>query len=171
MESVPASATKTFQKDSTVQAYNKAGSVIQHFTIPASLKHFEADDRGRPPASSGRLHGHQRVTISSKVLNGNATAGHRVHLPEDPGLLRLPQGCRQPEVQRLQGQGTVGQGRRHQPSGPDDKLTFSYNADGGAKPSLRCYREPAQEQRWASTRPPTRIPTFKDFRTPCPTAR
>ena len=43
MESVPASATKTFQKDSTVQAYNKAGSVIQQFTIPAKLKHFEAD--------------------------------------------------------------------------------------------------------------------------------
>ncbi|MDU5900178.1 MAG: ABC transporter substrate-binding protein, partial [Bifidobacterium sp.] len=29
MESVPASATKTFETDSTVQAYNKAGSVIQ----------------------------------------------------------------------------------------------------------------------------------------------
>ena len=36
MESVPASATKTFETDSTVQAYNKAGSVIQQFTIPSS---------------------------------------------------------------------------------------------------------------------------------------
>ena len=42
MESVPASATKTFEKDSTVQAYNKAGSVIQQFTIPSNVKHFEA---------------------------------------------------------------------------------------------------------------------------------
>ena len=38
MESVPASATKTFETDETVQAYNKAGSVIQQFTIPSSWK-------------------------------------------------------------------------------------------------------------------------------------
>lgn len=34
MDTVPASATKTFESDSKVEPYNKAGSVIQTFTIP-----------------------------------------------------------------------------------------------------------------------------------------
>ncbi|MDK6448678.1 ABC transporter substrate-binding protein, partial [Enterococcus faecalis] len=47
MESVPTSATTTFESDSSVQAYNKPGSVIQTLTIPTDMDHFRMDDEGR----------------------------------------------------------------------------------------------------------------------------
>ena len=43
MDSVPATATKTFQSDPSVEAYNKAGSVSQTFTIPSDLDHFKSN--------------------------------------------------------------------------------------------------------------------------------
>ena len=114
MESVPASATKTFQKDSTVQAYNKAGSVIQQFTIPAKLKHFETDTEEGTLRRQAVSMAINRENICKKVLNGTGTPAADFTSPLTPGYsdsLKL----RQPEVQREEGQGTVGEGQRHQP--------------------------------------------------------
>ncbi len=114
MESVPASATKTFETDETVQAYNKAGSVIQQFTIPSSLKHFEAGTEEGTLRRQAISMAINRENICDKVLNGTGTPAVDF-TSSDPGLLRLPQGQRESEVQREEGQGTLGEGQRHQP--------------------------------------------------------
>ena len=55
-----------------------------------------------------------RENICKKVLNGTGTPAADFTSPLTPGYsdsLKL----RQPEVQREEGQGTVGEGQRHQP--------------------------------------------------------
>ena len=41
MDTVPSADSKTFESDSSVVPYNKAGSVIQTFTIPSDLEHWK----------------------------------------------------------------------------------------------------------------------------------
>ena len=85
MESVPASATKTFQKDSTVQSYNKAGSVIQQFTIPSNVKHFEAGTEEGTLRRQAVSMAINRQNICKKVLNGTGTPAADFTSPLTPG--------------------------------------------------------------------------------------
>ncbi len=88
MESVPASATKTFETDETVQAYNKAGSVIQqlhHPVQPDALRRLVP--RKAPLRRQAISMAINREHICDKVLNGTGTRGRRLHLSADPGLL------------------------------------------------------------------------------------
>ena len=85
MESVPASATKTFETDSTVQAYNKAGSVIQQFTIPSGLKHFEAGTEEGTLRRQAISMAINRNNICEKVLNGTGTPASDFTSPLTPG--------------------------------------------------------------------------------------
>ena len=85
MESVPASATKTFETDETVQAYNKAGSVIQQFTIPSSLKHFEAGTEEGTLRRQAISMAINRENICDKVLNGTGTPAVDFTSPLTPG--------------------------------------------------------------------------------------
>ena len=165
MESVPASATKTFQKDSTVQAYNKAGSVIQHFTIPAKLKHFGNRHRGRHPASPGRLHGHQPREHLQEGANGTGTPAADFTSPMTPGYSDSPQGLRQPEVQReakarncgRRPTPSVGSPMTSSPSPTTPMVDMKSSTPPWSTPSTTCWA-PA----WP---PPTSYPTFNDFRT------
>ncbi|MDG5947122.1 ABC transporter substrate-binding protein, partial [Bifidobacterium animalis] len=85
MDTVPASNTKTFQSDPDVEPYNKAGSVIQTFTIPAALDHWKTgteEGQLRRQALSMAIN---REQIVEKVLNGIGTVATDFTAPVIPG--------------------------------------------------------------------------------------
>ena len=137
MESVPASATKTFQKDSTVQAYNKAGSVIQQFTIPAKLKHFETDTEEGTLRRQAVSMAINRENICKKVLNGTGTPAADFTSPLTPGYSDSLKGSGNLKYNEKKAKELWEKANAISPWTSDDKLTFSYNADGGASRSLK----------------------------------
>lgn len=85
MESIPAAQTKTFEKDSKVQAYNKAGSTIQTFTIPASLEHFQTNTEEGQLRRQAISMAIDRSAITDKVLSGTGTPTLDFTSPMTPG--------------------------------------------------------------------------------------
>ena len=161
MDTVPASATKTFEKDSSIEAYYKAGSVIQTFTIPANMKHWETNtEEGqlRRQALSMAIDREQLVT---KVLNGVGTAATDFTAPAIPGYSKdLKNGkylkANPSEAKKLWDQAEA-------ISKWDGTLTFSFNADGGAKPIYDAIVNQVKNNLGikAATNP---MPTFQEFR-------
>ena len=131
MESVPASATKTFQKDSTVQAYNKAGSVIQQFTIPAKLKHFETDTEEGTLRRQAVSMAINRENICKKVLNGTGTPAADFTSPLTPGYSDSLKGSGNLKYNEKKAKELWAKANAISPWTSDDKFTFAYNADGG----------------------------------------
>ena len=131
MESVPAAFTKTFKTDKKVQAYSEAGSVIQTFTIPSSLDHFKNDEEGqlRRQAISMAIN---RDQLIDKVLNGNATAATEFTSPKTPGYSDSLKGADNLKFNASKAKELWA--KADAISKYDGQLTFSYNADGGAKP-------------------------------------
>ena len=163
MESVPASATKTFQKDSTVQAYNKAGSVIQQFTIPAKLKHFEADTEEGTLRRQAVSMAINRENICKKVLNGTGTPAADFTSPLTPGYSDSLKGSGNLKYNEKKAKELWEKANAISPWTSDDKLTFSYNADGGAKPIFEAVVNSVKNTLDidVTTNP---VPTFQEFR-------
>jgi oligopeptide transport system substrate-binding protein len=160
MESVPASFTKTFQSDKKVQPYNEAGSVIQTFTIPSSLEHFKNDEEGqlRRQAVSMAIN---RDQIVDKVLNGIGTPAVDFTSPKTPGYSDSLKG-----VDNLKFNASKAKelwAKADAISKFDGTLTFSYNADGGAKPIYDAVVNQLKNNLGidAATNP---VPTFQEFR-------
>ena len=131
MESVPASATKTFETDETVQAYNKAGSVIQQFTIPSSLKHFEAGTEEGTLRRQAISMAINRENICDKVLNGTGTPAVDFTSPLTPGYSDSLKGVGNLKYNEKKAKELWEKANAISPWTSDDKLTFAYNADGG----------------------------------------
>ena len=161
METVPASATKTFQTDSSVQAYNKPGSVIQTFTIPSSLEHFKTDTKEGQLRRQAISMAIDRKAITSKVLNGVGTPAVDFTSPLTPGYSDSLKG-----VDNLKHNAAKAKklwAEADAISKYDGTLTFSYNADGGAKPVYDAVVNQLKNTLGikAATNP---IPTFQEFR-------
>ena len=161
METVPSSATKTFQKDSSVQAYNKSGSVIQTFTIPSNLAHFKTDTkegRLRRQAISMAIN---RKAITSKVLNGIGTPAVDFTSPLTPGYSSTIKGVDNLKYNAAKAKKLWAEADAI--SKYDGTLTFSYNADGGAKSIYDAVVNQLKNTLGikAATNP---IPTFQEFR-------
>ena len=161
MESVPASFTKTYKTDKKIQYYSEAGSVIQTFTIPSNLEHFQNNtEEGnlRREAISMAI---DRQQIIDKVLNGEATAPTDFTSPKTPGYSKDLKGSEYlkynpDEAKKLWEKADA-------ISKFDGELTFAYNADGGAKPIYDAVVNQLKNNLGinASTNP---IPTFQEFR-------
>ena len=69
---VPANATKSFQKDQTLTAYNQPGANTQNVVIPEALEHFGLNEEGnlRRQAISMSI---DRKTVTKKIFNGTKT--------------------------------------------------------------------------------------------------
>ena len=160
MESVPAAFTKTFKTDKKVQAYSEAGSVIQTFTIPSSLDHFKNDEEGqlRRQAISMAIN---RDQLIDKVLNGNATAATEFTSPKTPGYSDSLKGADNLKFNASKAKELWA--KADAISKYDGQLTFSYNADGGAKPLYDAVVNQLKNNLGidAATNP---IPTFQEFR-------
>ena len=165
MESVPASATKTFQKDSTVQAYNKAGSVIQQFTIPAKLKHFEADTEEGTLRRQAVSMAINRENICKKVLNGTGTPAADFTSPLTPGYSDSLKGSGNLKYNEKKAKELWAEANAISPWTSDDKLTFAYNADGGHEVIYTAVVNSINNVLGAGVAATNPYPTFNDFRT------
>ena len=165
MESVPASATKTFETDSTVQAYNKAGSVIQQFTIPSGLKHFEAGtEEGtlRRQAISMTIN---RNNICEKVLNGTGTPASDFTSPLTPGYSDSLKGSDNLKYNASKAKELWEKANAISPWTSDDKLTFAYNADGGHETIYTAVVNSINNTLGSEVAATNPYPTFNDYRT------
>ncbi|KFI86309.1 ABC-type oligopeptide transporter, periplasmic solute-binding protein [Bifidobacterium reuteri DSM 23975] len=160
MESVPAAFTKTFKSDKKIQPYSEAGSVIQTFTIPSTLDHFKNDEEGqlRRQAISMAIN---REQIIDKVLNGIGTPATDFTSPKTPGYSDSLKGSENLKFDAAKAKELWA--KADAISKFDGQLTFSYNADGGAKPIYDAIVNQLKNNLGidAATNP---IPTFQEFR-------
>lgn len=162
MESVPAAQSKTFEKDPKVQPFNEAGSVIQTFTIPSNMEHFQnGTEEGelRRQAISMAI---DRKALCEKVLSGTGTPATDFTSPKTPGYSDSLPGKENLEYNPDKAKELWD--KANAISKFDGPLTFSYNADGGAKPIYDAVANSINNvlgKGVASTNP---IPTFQEFR-------
>ncbi|MCI1797283.1 MAG: ABC transporter substrate-binding protein [Bifidobacterium tibiigranuli] len=161
MKTVPAADTKTFKTDSTVQAYSKPGSVFQSFTIPSNLPHFDTTTKEgvlRRQAISMAL---DRKTLIAKVMNGINTPAVEFTSPLTPGYSDSIPGNENLKFNKSKAQELWKQADAI--SKYDGTLTFSFNADGGAKPFYDAVVNQLKNNLGinVATSP---VPTFQEFR-------
>ena len=171
MESVPASATKTFETDETVQAYNKAGSVIQQFTIPSSLKHFEAGTEEGTLRRQAISMAINRENICDKVLNGTGTPAVDFTSPLTPGYSDSLKGVGNLKYNEKKAKELWEKANAISPWTSDDKLTFAYNADGGHETTYTAVVNSSTTRLVPKWLPPTRTRLSTITVPPCPIAR
>ncbi|MEE1295844.1 MAG: ABC transporter substrate-binding protein [Bifidobacterium sp.] len=161
IDTIPASATKTFESDTSIEPYNKAGSVIQTFTIPANLKHWETNTEEGQLRRQAISMAINRQQIVDKVLNGVATVATDFTSPVVPGYSKDLKNAKYlkydaDEAKKLWDKAEA-------ISKYDGTLTFSYNADGGAKPVYDAIVNSIKNALGikVATNP---MPTFQEFR-------
>jgi oligopeptide transport system substrate-binding protein len=161
MDSVPPADTKTFQTDDSLQAYNKAGSVIQTFTIPSDLPHFQTGTKEGTLRRQAISMAIDRKTIISKVLNGIGTPAVDFTSPLTPGFSDSLKGSENLSFDKAKAKQLWAEADAI--SKYDGQLTFSYNADGTGKPVYDAIVNQLKNNLGinASTNP---VPTFQDFR-------
>ena len=165
MESVPASATKTFETDSTVQAYNKAGSVIQQFTIPSGLKHFEAGTEEGTLRRQAISMAINRNNICEKVLNGTGTPASDFTSPLTPGYSDSLKGSDNLKYNASKAKELWEKANAISPWTSDDKLTFAYNAGGGHETIYTAVVNSINNTLGSEVATTNPYPTFNDYRT------
>ena len=165
MESVPASATKTFETDSTVQAYNKAGSVIQQFTIPSGLKHFEAGTEEGTLRRQAISMAINRNNICEKVLNGTGTPASDFTSPLTPGYSDSLKGSDNLKYNASKAKELWEKANAISPWTSDDKLTFAYDADGGHETIYTAVVNSINNTLGSEVAATNPYPTFNDYRT------
>ncbi|PKZ59792.1 MULTISPECIES: ABC transporter substrate-binding protein [Gardnerella] len=163
-DNIPDTQTKTFQKDTTVKAYNRPGSVIQQFTIPSSLPHFDVkteEGKLRRQAISMAI---DRKVIIDKILNGTASPANEFTSPLTPGYKADLKGHENVEFNAKKAKELWAKADKI--SKYDGSLTFSYNADGNAKSVFDAVVNSLKNNLGikAETTP---IPTFQEFRNAC----
>lgn len=163
-DNIPDTQTKTFQKDTTVKAYNRPGSVIQQFTIPSSLPHFDVkteEGKLRRQAISMAI---DRKVIINKILNGTASPANEFTSPLTPGYKADLKGHENVEFNAKKAKELWAKADKI--SKYDGSLTFSYNADRNAKSVFDAVVNSLKNNLGikAETTP---IPTFQEFRNAC----
>lgn len=161
MDTVPAANTKTFEKDSSVEAYNKAGSVIQTFTMPADMKHWETSTKEGQLRRQALSMAIDREQIVSKVLNGVGTPATDFTAPVIPGYSKDLKNAKYLKANPAEAKKLWAEAEAI--SKWDGTLTFAFNADGGAQPIYDAIVNQVKNNLGikAATSP---MPTFQEFR-------
>lgn len=161
METVPAADTKTFRKDPTLQAYSEAGAVIQTFTIPSTLDHFKTGTEEGTLRRQAVSMAIDRGALTSKVLNGIGTPAVEFTSPLTPGYSDSLKGNSTLKFDSAKAKELWAKAEAI--SKFDGQLTFSYNADGGAKPIYDAVVNQLKNNLGinVATNP---VPTFQEFR-------
>ena len=163
-DNIPDTETKTFQKDTTVKAYNRPGSVIQQFGIPASLPHFDVtteEGRLRRQAVSMAI---DRETIIKKVLNNTASPANEFTSPLTPGYKADLKGHENLKFNAAKAKELWAKADKI--SKYDGPLTFTYNADGNAKSVFDAVVNSLKNHLGINAET-TPVPTFQEFRNAC----
>ncbi|TCD54705.1 ABC transporter substrate-binding protein [Alloscardovia theropitheci] len=137
MDTVPSSATTTFESDSTIQAFNKPGATIQTIIIPATIEHFGYNEEGRlrRQAISRAIN---REQIVQKVLGGTGTPAVDYISPAIPGYSEDLKGNEVLKYNASEAKKLWDQANAISDWG-NSKLTLAYNADGGHKDIFDAY--------------------------------
>lgn len=161
MDTVPSSATKTFESDPSVEPYNKAGSVIQTFTIPAGMKHWETSTEEGQLRRQALSMAINRENIVNKVLGGVGTVATDFTAPVIPGYSKDLKGS--DNLKYNESKAKELWAKAEAISKYDGTLTFSYNADGGAKPVYDAIVNSVKNTLGIKVES-TPMPTFQEFR-------
>ncbi|MUH58842.1 peptide ABC transporter substrate-binding protein [Bifidobacterium canis] len=161
MDTVPSSNTKTFQSDPDVEAYNKAGSLIQTFTIPADLEHWKCDTEEGQLRRQALSMAINREQIVSKVLNGIGTVATDFTAPVIPGYSKDLKGSDNLKYNASKAKELWA--KANAISQYDGKLTFSFNADGGAQPIYEAIVNSVNNTLGIQASV-NAMPTFQEFR-------
>ena len=161
MDTVPSSNTKTFQSDPDVEAYNKAGSAIQTFTIPADLEHWKCDTEEGQLRRQALSMAINREQIVSKVLNGIGTVATDFTAPVIPGYSKDLKGSDNLKYNASKAKELWA--KANAISQYDGKLTFSFNADGGAQPIYEAIVNSVNNTLGIQASV-NAMPTFQEFR-------
>lgn len=161
IDTIPSSDTKTFESDSSIQPYNKPGSVIQTFTIPADLKHWETNTEEGQLRRQALSMAIDREAITSKVLNNTSTPATDFIAPVIPGYSADLKGSSNLKYDPDKAKELWA--KADAISKYDETLTFSFNADGGAQPIYEAVANSVKNTLGinAVTNP---MPTFQEFR-------
>lgn len=161
---IPASAIKTFEKDSSVEAYNKAGSVIQAFTIPSDYEHWKVDTEEGHLRRLALSMAIDREEIVEKVLGGTGTVATDFSSPAIPGYADNLKNSENLKYNPTKAKELWK--KADAISKYDGKLVFSYDADKGFKPVFEAIVNSANnvlgEVGLKATANP--VPTFQEFR-------
>ena len=162
MESIPAAQTKTFEKDSKVQAYNQAGSTIQTFTIPASLEHFQTNTEEGQLRRQAVSMAIDRSAITDKVLSGTGTPTLDFTSPMTPGYSKSLKGNEVLKYNKAKAKELWA--KADAISKFSGKLTFSYNADGGHESIYKAIVNSINNTLGSEVAATNPMPTFNEFR-------
>lgn len=132
METVPSSASKTFQTDSQVQAINEAGSVFQSFTFPSTMEHFKLDEEGRLRRQAISM-AINRQQIIDKLYNGQGTAAVDWTAPIIPGYSADLPGNEVLKYNADKAKELWEQANAINPWKDTDEFQVAYNSDSGGK--------------------------------------
>jgi oligopeptide transport system substrate-binding protein len=161
LEQIPPSALKTFEKDSTVQAYNKPGSVTRAFTFPSNLFSLDSKEGNlRRQAISMSIN---REQICDKVLNGTGTPAVDFISPVIPGYSASLKGNSVLKYNPTEAKKLWAEANKISAWSDSDTVEFSYNTDGGQKDIFDALVNQIKNTLGvkAETKP---IPTFSEFR-------
>ena len=85
LDTIPSADAKIFQTDSSVEAYNKAGSVLQTITIPSQLEHWQTSTEEGQLRRRALSMAIDRSNICKKVLSNLGTPADSFTSPKVPG--------------------------------------------------------------------------------------
>lgn len=162
LDTLPASERKTFLKDSSVQAINEPGSVLQMFTIPTYMKHFGEDQEGklRRQAISMAI---DRSLIIDKVLADTGQEVHDFTSPVIPGYAKDLKGSDVLKYNKTKAKEVWAEANKISEWTSADTFKMAYNADGAHKEIYDAIANSIKNtlEINAAGNP---IPTFNEFR-------
>ena len=156
---IPPSALKSFQKNTKMNNYSKAGSGTATFTIPQSLEHFGGEEGVlRRQAISMAI---DRKQITEKVLNNTATPAKEFSSPMTSGYSDSLKGNENLTFDASKAKELWA--KADAISKFTGTFTLSYNADGDAKSLYDAMANQLKNNLGidAATNP---VPTFQEFR-------
>jgi oligopeptide transport system substrate-binding protein len=162
IDSIPTFAQKTFQSDSTVQAYNKPGSVIQSFTVPVFMDHFNMDEEGRLRRQAISMSIDRQLLID-KVLGGLAVQPTDFTSPAIPGYSKDLKGSDVLKYNPQKAKELWAQADAISQWPADQTFKLAYNSDGGAKDSYDAIANSIKNTLGIKAEG-VPVPTFSEFR-------
>ena len=165
MDTVPSADSKTFESDSSVVPYNKAGSVIQTFTIPSDLEHWKTSTEEGQLRRQALSMSIDRQAICDKVLNGLGTPAVEFTSPKTPGYSDSLKGSENLKYNEKKAKELWEKANAISPWTSDDKLTFAYNADGGHETTYTAVVNSINNTLGSEVAATNPYPTFNDYRT------
>ncbi|KAB7791374.1 peptide ABC transporter substrate-binding protein [Bifidobacterium leontopitheci] len=162
MDTVAQSAIKTFKTDSSVQAVESAGSVLQYFIFPADMQYFAQGDKAgllRRQAISMAVN---RQQIIDKIGNGTNTPAVDFTAPVIPGYSDSLKGNEYLKYNKEKAKAAWDEANKISPIPSDYVFKISYNADGGGKDTYDAIANSIKNTLGINAEA-TPIPTFSEF--------